>query len=160
MWNTKNILDSKYFLYFSGHKSGLAALLKADHPHLIAFHCLAHRLELGFKDAIKKKHLGNCTTEQWHCCLVYTIYSEESFEKQYESLKRNVILPTRVGGTRWLPHVQRSITTFFKGYSSWKVHPTQTQKLRDMQSWLQMDMLLCICWSYRYLLYYKKYTGK
>jgi len=32
----------------------LAALLKADHSHLIVFHCLAHRLELGFKDAVKK----------------------------------------------------------------------------------------------------------
>ena len=29
-----------------GKKTGLAALLKKDVPHLVEFHCLPHRLEL------------------------------------------------------------------------------------------------------------------
>ncbi|KAH3894584.1 hypothetical protein DPMN_018741 [Dreissena polymorpha] len=26
------------------------------------------------------------------------------------------IMPTRIGGTRWLPHLDRSLSAFFKGY--------------------------------------------
>jgi hypothetical protein len=33
-----------------GKKNGLATLLEADHPEVVAVHCLAHRLELAFKD--------------------------------------------------------------------------------------------------------------
>lgn len=37
----------------SGKKSGVAAILKKSRPYLVSVHCLAHRLELSFKDTIK-----------------------------------------------------------------------------------------------------------
>ena len=37
-----------------GKKSGVLALLKEQQPSLIGIHCSAHRLELYYKDAIKK----------------------------------------------------------------------------------------------------------
>ena len=37
-----------------GKKSGVLALLKEQQPSLIGIHCSAHRLELCYKDAIKK----------------------------------------------------------------------------------------------------------
>lgn len=33
----------------------------------------------------------------------------------------NQILPSRVGGTRWLPHVERAISAFVKGYKRIKM---------------------------------------
>ena len=36
-----------------GNKSGVATLLKVDHPEVVTVHCLAHRLDLAFKDAFK-----------------------------------------------------------------------------------------------------------
>lgn len=36
-----------------GCKSGLGVLLRETRPHLVITHCLAHRLELSFKDGIK-----------------------------------------------------------------------------------------------------------
>ena len=36
-----------------GHKGGVAALLKADVPHLVEIHCVAHRLQLSVLDAIR-----------------------------------------------------------------------------------------------------------
>lgn len=36
-----------------GSQGGVTALLKADVPHLIAVHCVAHRLELSILDVIK-----------------------------------------------------------------------------------------------------------
>ena len=37
-----------------GKKSGVLALLKEQQPSLIGIHCSAHRLELCYKDAMKK----------------------------------------------------------------------------------------------------------
>ena len=37
-----------------GRRGGVVALLKAEVPHLVDIHCLAHRLELGALDAIKE----------------------------------------------------------------------------------------------------------
>lgn len=37
-----------------GKKKGLVVLLKKDYPQIIGVHCLCHRLELSFKDALKK----------------------------------------------------------------------------------------------------------
>ena len=37
-----------------GSQGGVTALLKADVPHLIAVHCVAHCLELSILDVIKK----------------------------------------------------------------------------------------------------------
>ena len=36
-----------------GNRTGLATQLKSSHPHMIINHCLAHRMELAYKDAMK-----------------------------------------------------------------------------------------------------------
>ncbi len=36
----------------TGQHGGLATLLKAKYPKIIAFHCMAHRLELAVKNAV------------------------------------------------------------------------------------------------------------
>ena len=41
-----------------GKKSGVLVLLKEQQPSLIGVHCSAHRLELCYKDAIKKVPLA------------------------------------------------------------------------------------------------------
>ena len=40
----------------TGLRNGLISRLKEDYPYIIGIHCLAHRLELSFKDAIKKNN--------------------------------------------------------------------------------------------------------
>ena len=40
----------------------------------------------------------------------------------FKSLDRNRVLPTRVGGTRWLPHLARAISNFEKGYKAIRNH--------------------------------------
>ena len=37
----------------TGQKRGMVTQMKNDHPDMIGIHCLAHRLELAFKDVIK-----------------------------------------------------------------------------------------------------------
>ena len=47
-------LGSDGALVMLGKNSGVFALLKKQQPSLIAVHCSSHRLELCYKDAIKK----------------------------------------------------------------------------------------------------------
>lgn len=39
-----------------------------------------------------------------------------AFKRSFTSLNMKQVLPTRVGGTRWLPHTYRAITVLIKGY--------------------------------------------
>jgi hypothetical protein len=107
----------------SASKSGLAALLRKKWPHIIVTHCLAHRLELAFKDTIKI-----CTKTLYDKLMVLLLglyYLYKKSPKQKKALKRcfkvlniNQILPKRVGGTRWLPHLYKATIAFIKGYKA------------------------------------------
>lgn len=48
--------------------------------------------------------------------------SKKSLVRSFESLEMKPILPTRIGGTRWLPHVERALKVFFKGYRAFCYH--------------------------------------
>jgi hypothetical protein len=112
---------------FSGKKSGLATLLKTNCPHLVVTHCLAHRLELAFKDSVKVQSKKNYDQTITLLLGLYYIYrkspkSKKSLFRTFNSLEMKPIMPTRIGGTRWLPHVERAIKVFMKGYKAFCFH--------------------------------------
>lgn len=95
-----------------GKKGGVAALLRREVPHVIDFHCLPHRLELALLEMQKS------------CKLVSTIYdvlqliwktyhfspkSMRELQSIGTELGVNVLKPTQVRGTRWLPHISRAL---------------------------------------------------
>ena len=65
-----------------GQHGGLAALLKRDYPHIISIHCLAHRLELSFRDAIAK----NANYEKLTTLLLGLYYFYKKSSKQRKGL--------------------------------------------------------------------------
>ncbi|XP_076079341.1 zinc finger protein 862-like [Mytilus galloprovincialis] len=108
-----------------GKRSGVAAHLREENPEIVIIHCLAHRLELAFKDAIKQ--IGNRLYEKTTTLLLGLYYFYRKGPKQKKMLKKTFkllamsrIMPTRIGGTRWLPHMQRAIGSFIKGYTAIK----------------------------------------
>ncbi|XP_045208832.2 zinc finger protein 862-like [Mercenaria mercenaria] len=108
-----------------GVRKGLAALLKTDHPELVAIHCLAHRLELGIRDAFKKlKLFGKSMT-----LLVGLYYFYKKSLKQrkellnaFEIVQEKALMPTRAGGTRWVSHIVKSVPVLFKLYRGFMTH--------------------------------------
>lgn len=50
-----------FFLKIIGIRNGVAALMKRTNPEIVVTHCLAHRVELSFKDAIKSSKLYDKT---------------------------------------------------------------------------------------------------
>lgn len=104
-----------------GVNRGTATLLQETYPTLVVTHCLAHRLELAFKDAIKAS--GCKLYDRTSTLLVGLYYFYQKSSKQRKALREafkalalTPAIPPRVGGTRWLAHIQRAVDSCLKGY--------------------------------------------
>ena len=105
----------------TGRIGGVAALFRKLQPSLTVIHCLAHRLELAYKDAVMSIKLYDSTL----VLLLGTYYfyynspkQRENLRNSFESLGRIPVMPTRVGGTRWVGHMLLAVETFIKGYEA------------------------------------------
>lgn len=109
-----------------GKKSGLAALLKEDvNSELVNVHCFAHRLELAFRDVFKK----NRTYDKLMTLLIglYYFYYKSYKNKKglLESMKAldvDGVMPQKVTGTRWLPHLSRGIAGLLRSFVAYEAH--------------------------------------
>ena len=112
-----------------GRRNGLAVLLKQAQPALVEVHCFAHRLELGFKDAVKKSNLYEKTVVTLLMGSYYfyrnSPLNTSMLKRSFAALGNKVYLPTRVGGTRWVGHLLRALTNFQNGYPSILQHLQQ-----------------------------------
>ena len=106
-----------------GKKGGVIAKLcdQLNKPNLIAVHCSAHRLELAYKDGCKDVTLYSTVST----CManLYLFYRNSSLNRAnlkaaYTTFDQSPLMPTRVSGTRWLPHTQRAIENLIQGYSA------------------------------------------
>ena len=103
-----------------GKKAGVAALMRQDIPHLLDFHCLPHRLELSIlemqrscKSVAEVYNVLDLVWKTYH----YSPKSTRDLQALAVGFDINVRKPTRVGGTRWLPHVSRALKVFIKAGS-------------------------------------------
>lgn len=128
----------------TGSKKGFCTLLKKQYPDIISTHCLAHRMELSVKDSIKD--INNKLYDKTMTLLIglYYFYKRSSKQKKllvkaFKIHNMTCVIPTRVGGTRWVPHTVHAINIFLRGYiavvSQLDTHHIQMQKLRDSQNW-------------------------
>ena len=94
-------------------------------------HCLAHRLELSFKDVTKT--ISGRLYDKTMTLLLGLYYHYHKSPKQKKQLElafeindRQMVTPTRVGGTRWLPHMDRAIKVLLKGYRAFRYQLEQS----------------------------------
>lgn len=96
-------------------RSGLAILLRSNiNDEIINIHCLAHRLKLSFRCVVKESKL-------YDKLMTLLIGLHYFYKKQYknksgllrtiDALNINGVLPPKVTGTRWLPHLSRGINS-------------------------------------------------
>ena len=98
-----------------GKKGGVSALLKKEVPYILDFHCLPHRLELALQELQKSCESVECIYNVLH--LIWKTYhyspkSVRSLRSIGEELSVNILKPSQVSGTRWLPHVSRALNVF------------------------------------------------
>lgn len=107
-----------------GVKAGVAALLKKEQPCLIPVHCMAHRLELALKDSVKAIKLYQKTVSVLAMGLYYFYHNSplnrSMLERSFialKSIKTDVLLvPVRVGGTRWVQHTVNALQNIHGSY--------------------------------------------
>ena len=97
-----------------GKKGGVVSLYKNElnKPYLQAIHCSAHKLELAFKDSSKDIKLFQKVNEL--LLNIYLFYKNSPLNRSllktsFKASGLNTKIPTRVGGTRWLPHLNRAL---------------------------------------------------
>jgi hypothetical protein len=111
-----------------GKNAGLAALLKRERPQLVALHCVSHRLELAVKSVAK--------AVPWYKKVdllilnLYLFYHNSALNRS--NLRRSCnaadvpfLVPTRVGGTRWVSHTLTAITKLLRIYPGLVLHLDQ-----------------------------------
>jgi len=91
-------------------------------------HCHAHRLELAFKDALKKQPLHDKVASL--LLGLYYFYRKSSLnrsmlKRSFHAINLRPIMPTRVGGTRWVPHTLRALENLWRGYPAVVMHLEQ-----------------------------------
>ena len=117
----------------TGCKSGVSTRLKGEQPLLFTLHCMAHRLELGFKGIIGANSFMSTFTELLFA--IYNFYHSSALNR--ENLKSSCaaagvkfLAPSRVGGTRWLPHTMLALKKLWNIYPALMQHFEQVRTLR------------------------------
>ena len=114
----------------TGCKSGVGTLLKKEQPLLFTLHCMAHRLELGFKGITEANTFMATFTE-----LLFSIYNfyhssalnRDNLKTSCAAVGIKFLVPSRVGGTRWLPHTMQALKKL------WSIYPALMQHLEQVQ---------------------------
>lgn len=115
---TKEVTETNYISVMANGATdvgGVSALLKKDVPYILDFHCLPHRLELALQELQKSCESVECIYNVLH--LIWKTYhyspkSVRSLRSIGEELSVNILKPSQVSGTRWLPHVSRALNVF------------------------------------------------
>ena len=102
-----------------GKNHSVTALLKKDVPKLITMHCVNHRLELSVLDAIKKKNGDVFARIKKVLHLLYNHYSRSpkavrELKNLAEAMQVKCLKPSKMNGTRWMPHFYRALTILLK----------------------------------------------
>jgi hypothetical protein len=111
-----------------GKKSGVITRLQELQPLVQGIHCHAHRLELAYKDALKKDPL-HLKVESLLTGLYYfyrnSPLNRANLKRACDALSLKSLIPTRIGGTRWLPHWKRALDNLWRIYPGLVTHLQQ-----------------------------------
>ena len=120
-----------------GKKTGVVKKLKEQlHEGIIDIHCMAHRLELAYKDTMKDVGLYKKLEEL--LTLLYSFYHKSAKNRSelktiFERLGTATAIPPRIGGTRWVAFLLNALQVLFKGYKAFLLH-MQEVNIKENQS--------------------------
>ncbi|XP_060587867.1 zinc finger protein 862-like [Ruditapes philippinarum] len=120
-----------------GCKTGVVQKMRElTKSQIYAIHCSAHRLELVYKDAVKKlpsKTHNKCEALLLNLYLFYKFspLNRANLTESFKAMGISPKVPTRVGGTRWLPHTKLALKNFLHSYEAITQHLEQIQNPSD-----------------------------
>ena len=86
----------------TGVKRGVVTQLRGDRAHLLGIHCMSHRLELAYSDAVSQINLARKVADLLSG--LYSFYHKScvnraNFRSSFEEIGMKHLMPTRVGLT-------------------------------------------------------------
>lgn len=133
LWKSKLVaFGSDGASVMTGSENGVARRMADTVGHSIeAIHCCGHRLELSFKQAVKSMALWD--TAQTALSELFTFYHKSPLRRSqlkqvFHRLNKSARMPTRIGGTRWLPHILLALDNLFFSYDVIIAHLEETSK--------------------------------
>ena len=113
-----------------GKRGGLVALMKELQPCLVGIHCMAHRLELAFKKTVKSFPVFAKIDQLLLDLYMFYHYSplnRANLRTAYKTMPDlPALMPTRVGGTRWVGHLKTALDHGLRGYEAIVTHLVNT----------------------------------
>jgi hypothetical protein len=113
-------------------KNGVVSWLKGGRAYIISIHYMANRPELTFSDAIR----SNVMFQKVEDLLsgLYTFYHTSPLNRanlvnSFQALGHTPLVLTRIGGTRWVGHLLRTLDHFLRGYQGRVQHMEQVVTL-------------------------------
>ncbi|XP_073667564.1 zinc finger protein 862-like [Paramisgurnus dabryanus] len=118
----------------TGSKTGVVSRLRGERTYILGVHCMAHRLELAFKDVMKTNNL--CRKVEDLLTGLFTFYHRSPLNRaklkdSFSVLGIKPLMPTRIGGTRWVCHLLRALDHFLRGFKGIVQHLEQMQSPDD-----------------------------
>ena len=113
-----------------GSHSGVGQRLREKQPLITVVHCMAHRLELSFKDILKQSK-SQLEVVQF-LSHIYAFYHKSSLNRSMLKRCSDALgvkgIPTRVGGTRWIPHTYTALQNM------WSLYPALLQHFGEVSN--------------------------
>nr|XP_012591871.1 sperm flagellar protein 2 isoform X4 [Microcebus murinus] len=111
-----------------GENNSIALLLREIQPCVQTVHCFAHHLELSYKVVFQSVPLYNDVKDLLHS--IYHFYHNSPLHKNslitaFKDLHLRPVMPSQIGGRRWLHGLHTALQDFLKGY------PAIVQQLRS-----------------------------
>ena len=107
--------------FFSGYKNYIVTRIKRNLSHVVQMHCVNHRRELRFRDTARNntshKKLDNRLPGLFYFHHNSSL-NRTNLKASFAVLDTRPVMPTRVGGTRWMGRLLRSLNNFVKGYKA------------------------------------------
>ncbi len=102
-----------------GARNSVATRFRNARPYIIPVHCVAHRLELGVLQAVKDNDMMATVLDllkKIHKHYHYSPKALRELKAVAEVMEEKIIKPTRLQGTRWMPHVQKASKALIQGF--------------------------------------------
>ena len=103
-----------------GRNNSVATRMQEDREYVVIGHCVSHRLEIGVVDAIRDNPYMAIVQDMLKKIYKHYHYSPKALRELRaiaESLDETVLKPTRLGGTRWTPHLNQALKKLVKSYN-------------------------------------------
>ncbi|KAJ8332693.1 hypothetical protein SKAU_G00424820 [Synaphobranchus kaupii] len=123
-----------------GRRGGVSTLLRQEIPHLINIRCLGHGLELAAMETISQHANMKKVTDLLRGLYKQYHYSPKAWRELRdlaEILNIKIWKPANLGGTRWLPHIEKALNTLMRDYTPVLTHMENTLETRSASA----DML-------------------